>query len=167
MLRRLVLSIALTLLLTLSLAMYWVEGAYPPVLTEVIPKEPSIVDTIIGAWVAKVVDGSTLGIQTQSGVLNISIYGIETPKDGAWSRKAKEFVVWKVERKQVALEVMGRDRYGRASCRVYQAGSDVGLSLVGMGLAKTSAPTDEVMAITEKAAKARGIGMWGNTGRKR
>jgi endonuclease YncB( thermonuclease family) len=137
-------------------------AAYPPVLTEVIPKEPSIVDTCIGAWVAKVVDGDTIAIQVQNGAVNISIYGIVAPRDGAWARKAKEYLTWRVERKNVALEIMGRDTQGRVSCRVYQAGSDIGLSLVALGLAKSAPTTDEVVAKSEKAAKARGIGMWGS-----
>jgi len=136
------------------------HAAYPPVLTEVIPKEPSIVDTVVHGWVAKVVDGHTLAIQVRNGAVNIRIYGIESP-DGAWGKKAKDFLQWRVERKDVALEVIGRDKHGRAMCRVYREGSDVGLQMVAMGLARAVTQSDPALVQTEAACKTRGIGMWG------
>lgn len=140
------------------------QSAYPPVLTEVIPKAPTIVDTCLYAYVAKVVDGETVAIQVKSGAINVKLWGVAAPNDSQWGKKAKDWLAWRVEQRPVSLEIVTRDKHGRALVRIYREGSDVGLQMVALGLAKTTTGADKAMVETEKACRARGIGMWG--GRK-
>jgi endonuclease YncB( thermonuclease family) len=154
MMARYLLSIFLIILGTVSYA------AYPPVLTEVIPREVNIVDTAKYAFIPKVISGDTVAVQVKGGAVNVRIYGIEAP-DGKWAIKARDYLQWRVERKDCAIEIMGRDRHGRATVRLYQGGADVGLQMVAMGLARACAPTDKAISLTQDAAKKHGIGMWG------
>lgn len=137
------------------------KAAYPPVLTEVVPQAPTIVDTCLYAWVAKVVDGETVAIQVKNGAINVKLWGIDAPNSTQWGKKAKDFLVWRVERKDVALEIVSRTKTGQALVRIYREGSDVGLQMLALGLAQASPGADKVMAETTRAAKARGIGMFG------
>jgi endonuclease YncB( thermonuclease family) len=154
MMVRYLLSIFLIILGTVSYA------AYPPVLTEVIPREVNIVDTAKYAFIPKVISGDTVAVQVKGGAVNVKLYGIDSP-DGKFAIKARDYLQWRVERKDCAIEVMGRDKHGRATVRLYQGGSDVGLQMVALGLARACAPTDSAIQFIEAAAKKNRIGMWG------
>jgi endonuclease YncB( thermonuclease family) len=131
------------------------------VLTEVVPKEPSIVDTCLYAYIAKVVDGETVAVQAKSGAINVRLWGVDCPNNNQWGKKARDWLQWRIEHKDVALEIVTRDKHGRAVVRIYQGGSDVGLQMLALGLAQAAPGADNVMAETARAAKAHGIGMWG------
>jgi endonuclease YncB( thermonuclease family) len=134
-------------------------ASYPPVLTEVIPRESSV-DVCRYAFVAHVIAGDLIALQEKKGVTNAVIYGIAAP-DGYWGLKAKAYLKWKIEGKPVSIEVVGRDRHGRLLIRCYRSGTDVALNMLAMGLARTAPQTDPAMAVAQEAAQKNRIGMWG------
>jgi len=134
-------------------------AAYPPVLIEVLPQEvPSIVAQRV--FIAKVVSGDTVAVQTKEGAVNCVLYGLHAP-GGRWGIKARDYLQWRVEQRYCEIEIVGRDRYNRAMLRLYSGGADIGLSMMALGLAHASYPTDPVFVLTEAAAQKREIGMWG------
>ena len=135
-------------------------AAYPPVMVEVIPQEQPVTATAAYAYVVRVVSGDLVAVQTKGGAVNVKIWGIVAP-EGHWAKRAKDYLSWRVERKDCAVEVMGRDRYGRVSARLYQGGSDIGLTMVALGLARPAHSTDQAISVTAEAAQKRQIGMWG------
>lgn len=143
----------------------------------VIAKEP--IRTITGV-VTKVSDGDTVNITEQFGTkVKVRLYGIDSPeteksnkKTGKVSKAGQPYgeealhaLRQKIDRKQVRLDVMDVDRYGRTVGIVWLNNRNINLEMVADGwawaytqyLARPHA--SEYVQVEEQARKAR-KGLW-------
>lgn len=85
-------------------------------------------------YIVKVVDGDTFD---DSDGNRYRMYGIDAPEKGQpFGKTAKRFLSGMILNKNVKIEVMNADRYGRSVCKVYdENNSDVGAAMLKAGLA--------------------------------
>lgn len=85
-------------------------------------------------YVVKVVDGDTFD---DSDGNRYRMYGIDAPEKGQpFGKTAKRFLSGMILNKNVRIEVMNADRYGRSVCKVYdENNNDVGAAMLKAGLA--------------------------------
>lgn len=85
-------------------------------------------------YVVKIVDGDTFD---DSDGNRYRMYGIDAPEKGQpFGKTAKRFLAGMIINKNVRIEVMSADRYGRSVCKVYdENNTDVGAAMLKAGLA--------------------------------
>lgn len=85
-------------------------------------------------YVVKIVDGDTFD---DSDGNRYRMYGIDAPEKGQpFGKTAKRFLSGMILNRNVRIEVMNADRYGRSVCKVYdENGNDVGAEMLKAGLA--------------------------------
>lgn len=120
-------------------------------------------ETIQGK-VVHIADGDTLRILTPSNQqIKIRLAGIDTPeKAQAFSNKAKQALAALIFQKQITVDVLTIDRYGRSVGRVYVKGFDVNAELVQQGYAwvyRKYTKDQKLYALKAEAKKAK-RGLW-------
>jgi endonuclease YncB( thermonuclease family) len=111
----------------------------------------------------EVLDGDTVKVRVADRDITVRLEGVDCPERGyPFSRKATEFTVNMVLRKEVDLRIKERDRYGRTVARVEVEGMDVSLELVRAGLAwhYKRYSSDPWLAEAEEVARSEERGIW-------
>jgi endonuclease YncB( thermonuclease family) len=127
----------------------------------------SISETLIGT-VSYVSDGDTLHLKTSTGKYKIRFFGVDAPESTQeYGLEAKSFVLDRVLRKQVKIEVTDTDRYGRKIGKIYYGnGKYLNEELVRTGNAwwyRYYAKGEIALKRAEKYAKANKRGLWSQT----
>jgi micrococcal nuclease len=122
------------------------------------------------AWegvVVKVLDGDSLRIRRSGKIEEIRLYGIDAPEyRQPYSNKAKQYVRRMVNGREVAVEEMDIDRYGRIVALVTLKDRLVNRELVEAGLAWyyprycRRQPLCGELAELEARARRQGRGLW-------
>ena len=117
--------------------------------------------------VVKVLDGDSLRVRREGRLVEIRLYGIDTPEHRqAYSNKARQLTRELLYRQTVAVEEKDVDRYGRIVALVTCRGRLVNRDLVRAGLAWhypkycRSQPLCSEMAVLEQGARAARLGLW-------
>lgn len=93
----------------------------------------------IPASVKKVIDGDSLLVATARGPIEIRLYGVDCPEyDQPFSREAKVFAEKRVLGKNVMIEPVAEDSYGRTVALVAKGEDLLNKDLVSAGLAWVS-----------------------------
>ena len=91
------------------------------------------------AWTGKVIgvaDGDTIKVLHKKDAVRIRLYGIDTPeKRQAFGNKAKKYTNSLVRGKQVEIDSVTKDRYGRTVAMVFINGTNLNQSLIQAGYA--------------------------------
>lgn len=134
--------------LLLAGSVSWAQAADPPAAGRVVA----------------IADGDTLTVLDDANAQHkIRISGIDAPeKSQPFGTAARRRLGELVAGQTVALEVRGRDKYGRTLARVAIKGQDIGEQLVGEGLAWHYKRFDNDAALAAAEAKARAArrGLW-------
>jgi micrococcal nuclease len=115
------------------------------------------------ARVVKVTDGDTIVVRQGARALTVRLHGIDAPEGGqAFSRRAATFLSELALGRDVQLEVVTTDRYGRLVCLVEVDGRDVGREMVRAGLAwhYLRYSGDPALFEAEREARAARRGLW-------
>jgi micrococcal nuclease len=119
-------------------------------------------ETYIGKCVG-VHDGDTISVTKAGRAVKIRLEGIDCPELGQdFGTRAKVFTSGMVFGKDVQVNELYRDQYGRMVCRVLVANHDVSLELVKVGLAwhYKRYSSDPVLAEAEAEARRLKKGLW-------
>ncbi len=110
------------------------------------------------------VDGDTIKVLHRGRAERVRLQGIDCPEEGqAFSKRAKKTTAELVAGQEVAVDVRGRDDYGRSLAAVVLAdGRSLNEELVRLGLAwwYRRYSTDERLAAAEAEARAVRRGLW-------
>jgi endonuclease YncB( thermonuclease family) len=110
-------------------------------------------------WTGKVVgvsDGDTITVLRDKSPIKIRLHGVDAPeKAQPFGEKAKQFTSGLVFGKQVEVEVMAKDKYGRTVARIHVTTRE-GIDHYDDG---THAPVDVTRCLNEELLKA-GLGWW-------
>ncbi|NUQ01545.1 MAG: thermonuclease family protein, partial [Armatimonadetes bacterium] len=121
-----------------------------------------------GAWAGEcvgVADGDTITVMHQGRGEKIRLNGVDSPEKGqAFGSTAKEYVSQRVFGREVRVQPLELDSYGRTIGEVYLAdGSHLNADLVSAGLAwwyREYAPDNADLRRREAAARAARRGLW-------
>lgn len=119
--------------------------------------------TFFDARVVGVIDGDTLEVLVDEQPLRIRIFGIDAPEHGQpWSRKSKEALRRRVFGKEVRINEVDTDAYGRTVGEVYADDVCVGCELVREGHAWVyrQYSQDPVLLALEADAREHRRGLW-------
>ncbi len=85
--------------------------------------------------VVKVINGDTSEVQRNRSIERIRLYGIDAPeKDQPFGLKATNYLVRLIHGKQVTIDAVTKDRYGRTVARVALDSSNVNKLLLQGGM---------------------------------
>lgn len=132
---------------------------------------PLRAERFFDARVVKVADGDTLEVVREPGPdgagggerLRIRLFGIDAPERGQpWSRRAQSALAERTLRKQVRINAVETDRYGRTVGEVYADDVCVGCELVREGhvWVYRRFTHDPVLLALEAEARAARRGLW-------
>ena len=114
--------------------------------------------------IVKIADGDTLtALSEQKRQLKCRLYGIDAPeKRQAFGQASKISLAQLAFGRSAQIDIVGRDRYGRAICRVAVAGVDVNKEQIARGMAwmYRQYADDRSYSDAESVAQARRIGIW-------
>jgi len=113
--------------------------------------------------VVKVVDGDTIDVLVGREPRRVRLFGIDTPERGQpWANNAKQALARRVFGKQVRVNDVATDRYGRTVGEVYADNVCVGCELVREGNAWVYRhyTDDPVLYELEAQARAARRGLW-------
>ena len=114
--------------------------------------------------VVKIADGDTLtALSEQKRQLKCRLYGIDAPeKRQAFGQASKISLAQLVFGRRAKIDIVGRDRYGRAICRVAVGGVDVNKEQIARGMAwmYRQYADDRSYSDAESVAQARRVGIW-------
>jgi len=121
-----------------------------------------------GKFQARVVgiqDGDTITVLVGQQQVRVRLHGIDCPERGQpYFRRARAYTASRVFGKEVTVEVVDRDRYGRLVARVYTPeGEELNRALVREGLAwwyQNYAPGDQELERLQAEARAERRGLW-------
>jgi endonuclease YncB( thermonuclease family) len=125
---------------------------------------PAAAEHWIDATVVRTIDGDTLEVRSDGETLRIRLSGIDTPERGQpWYRRSKQALAERVAGREVRINAITIDRYGRTVGEVYADDVCVGCELVREGHAWVYRrfSQDPVLLELEAAARAAGRGLWG------
>lgn len=108
-------------------------------------------------------DGDTISVMKEGRAVKIHLEGIGCPElHQDFGNRAKQFTSSLVFGKDVQVNELSRDRYGRMVAKVYVGNLDVCLELVKAGLAWhfKRYSSDPVLAAAEIEARAAKKGLW-------
>lgn len=131
-----------------------------PAATTAVSREamPRLSGVVVG-----VVDGDTLDVRLESGMLRVRLHGIDAPeRDQAYGAASRRELSRLVYRRQVELEPVEQDRYERMVARLWLDFEDVGAELVKRGAAWVYRryATETAWCAYEKQARDRALGLW-------
>ncbi|MBI5251241.1 MAG: thermonuclease family protein [Desulfomonile tiedjei] len=119
------------------------------------------------AWTGKVVgiaDGDTIRVMHAGKSEKIRLYGVDSPeRDQDFGAQARKFTSNMVFGKNVDVQVVTRDRYGRTVAWVSVEGKSLNKDLVKAGLAwwyEQFAKNDQELKALEFEARQQKIGLW-------
>ena len=114
--------------------------------------------------VVSVTDGDTVKILTaENKQIRVRLAQIDTPeKAQPWGNKAKQALSKKIYAKQVSIDVVTTDRYGRTVGTIWFDGRDINRELVREGHAWVyrKYAKDKSLFDDESYARAQGLGLW-------
>lgn len=114
--------------------------------------------------VVKIADGDTLtALSLDLRQLKCRLYGIDAPeKKQAYGQASKLSLAELSFGRTAQIDIVGRDRYGRAICRVAVAGVDVNREQIARGMAwmYREYASDPGYSNAETVAQSRRIGIW-------
>lgn len=118
--------------------------------------------TEIRCRVVGISDGDTLTCLQNRRQYKVRLLFIDTPESGqAYGKQAKKALSDLVYKKEVLLEVSGKDRYDRTLALVKYNGQDVNLRLVEQGLAWAYRPNTRKRYLdAEEQARKQRKGLW-------
>ena len=126
------------------------------------PATPAAAEFFEGR-VVKIVDGDTIDVLVGREMRRVRLFGIDTPERGQpWASKAKEALARRVFGKEVRVNDVATDRYGRTVGEVYADNVCVGCELVREGNAWVYRhyTDDPVLYQLEAEARAARRGLW-------
>lgn len=115
-----------------------------------------------------IADGDTATVGCEHGRLIVRLWGIDAPELGQkpWGQESKEFLQYLLDGRQVLVEVLDKDRYGRAVARLFTNGEDTGLIMVSEGKAvvyeQYNDSADYYQA--QRQARTAELGVWSEPG---
>jgi len=127
--------------------------------------KPAMAETFT-AKVVSVVDGDTLNVSANGGPKErVILYGVDCPElTQDFGQDARQYTDQACFRKDVSVEVKGKDPRGRLIANVYLAdGSSLNQALVSQGLAWWSdkyAPNELLLKQLHASAKTAHKGLW-------
>ena len=121
--------------------------------------------TEIAGLVFRVSDGDTLTLRDARGSeWRIRLHGIDSPEKGQdFGRKAGAELARLVKDRNVRVEVLDKDKFGRMVGRVYLGDMDVNREMVRLGCAwhyRAFAPDDRELAAAEAEARREKRCIW-------
>ncbi len=118
-------------------------------------------------YVVKVIDGDSLRVKRNGGIIEIRLYGIDSPEWGqAYGNRAKRHLKSRVSHRTVTVEPRDVDRYGRTVALVSSSGRLMNREMVRQGLAWMypkyckEQPLCSDLRRVEEDARARRTGLW-------
>jgi micrococcal nuclease len=114
--------------------------------------------------VVKIADGDTLtALSENMQQVKCRLYGIDAPeKKQAYGQASKMSLAQLSFGRSAQIDIVGRDRYGRAICRVAVGGVDVNKEQLARGMAwmYREYASDPGYSNAETVAQSRRIGIW-------
>lgn len=114
--------------------------------------------------VIRVADGDTLTVLGEDHEqIKCRLYGIDAPeKKQAFGQASRQSLAELSFGRSARIDIVGRDRYGRAICRIAVAGVDVNKEQIARGMAwmYRRYASDRAYSDAESTAQARRIGIW-------
>ena len=116
--------------------------------------------------VVGIADGDTIDVLRRGSEVTVRLHGVDTPESRqAYGKQAKKFTASMVYDRQVRVEAVDIDRYGRIVGIVYREtdGAQLNEALVAAGYAwwyRKYAPQDIRLQELEQQARAAGKGLW-------
>lgn len=113
--------------------------------------------------VVGVADGDTLTALSGGRQLKCRLYGIDAPeKKQAYGQASKASLAALAFGRRAEIDVVGRDRYGRAVCKVTVGGVDVNREQIARGMAwmYRQYAKEAHYSDAEALAQARQAGVW-------
>jgi endonuclease YncB( thermonuclease family) len=121
-------------------------------------------ESFVEGRVVAVFDGDTIEVLVERERRRVRIAGIDTPERGQpWAERAKQALAGRVFGKDVRINEIAIDRYGRTIGEVYADNVCVGCELVREGHAWVyrGFTEDAILFELEAEARAAGRGLWG------
>ena len=118
---------------------------------------------LLTGQVVTVVDGDTVHVVTGSGKIKVRLYGIDCPEFGQpYGRAATNYVINQVAGRQVLVEVITVDRYGRQVAWIHTNGGSLNADILraGLGWHYVKYSNSQALANAEAFARGRQIGLW-------
>lgn len=119
---------------------------------------------LIKGRVVGIADGDTLTLLTaEKRQVKVRLAEIDTPEKGQpYGNRSRQALAELVFQKQITVDVIDMDRYGRPVGRVFQGETDVNAEMVKRGAAWVYRKyvTDQSLFGIEDAAKAAKVGIW-------
>jgi endonuclease YncB( thermonuclease family) len=116
------------------------------------------------AQVVRTIDGDTIEVRSEGETIRIRLSGIDTPERGQpWYRRSKQALADRVAGREVRINAITTDRYGRTIGEVYAGDVCVGCELVRDGHAWVYRrfSRDPILLEIEAEARKTGRGLWG------
>ena len=116
------------------------------------------------ATVTWIYDGDTVEVETDGGLLDVRILGVNAPEsDECYGNEALNNLIDTLKGRPVEIESVGTDQFGRTLAHVYLEGDNVGRELVeqGFAIALTSEENRHDYVPAEGMASTNGRGLWG------
>lgn len=123
---------------------------------------PTSAEELLGR-VISIADGDTLTLLVDRQQTRVRLAQIDTPERGQpWARRARQALSEKVFRKDVRVEVVDVDRYGRTVGQVWLGDRDINREMVAEGHAWAFRRylTDRSLLEDEKRAREAERGLW-------
>jgi endonuclease YncB( thermonuclease family) len=147
-----------------------IRGALAPALTALLATAgvdllvpPASAETFFDARVVAVLDGDTIEVLVGRERRRIRLAGIDTPERGQpWAERSKQALSRRVFGKEVRINAVATDRYGRTVGEVYAENVCVACELVRAGDAWVYRrfSDDPVLLALEAEARAARRGLW-------
>lgn len=115
-------------------------------------------------WVS---DGDTVTVSNASGDIEVRFAGINAPEDDeCFGDVSRDHLIDTLKDREVELEVIGTDQFGRTLAYVWEGDRNVNLELVKLGLAIATTPDSDQppgpdFLEAESSAVLHSLGLWG------
>lgn len=117
--------------------------------------------------VVGIADGDTLtALSARRERVKCRLYGIDAPeKKQAFGQASKSSLSELSFGRTAQIDIVGRDRYGRAICKIAVAGVDVNKEQIARGMAwmYRRYASDQSYSDAEERAQTRRVGIWHDT----
>ena len=162
--------------------LWWYRAGGPPLPTVEVPAatvqdapgDPvAMVESdnpVLVGRVTRVLDGDTIVVALSSGPMRVRLGSVDAPeKNQPWGREARDALTRKLGDREVELEVVSQDQYGRLVAIVGLDNENVNAWLVQQGYAWAYREymKDQTYCAWEGAARSAGRGLWALPAAKR